>query len=134
MQDYDVARGNTQSNRNLGLECAGMISRIGANAKHNFQVGDHVLCWSPGSLATHVCINARYCIKLPDALPLDQAVTMSTAHAAMIRGLVELCNLSMGESVLIHPAAGADGAAAIRIARMLGAEVGYFFQHSVHKR
>jgi len=108
------------------LECAGLITRIGANAKHNFHVGDPVLCWSPGSLATHVCVDARYCIKLPDALPLDQAVTLSTAHAAMIRGLVELCNLAKDESVLIHPVAGADGVAAIQIARMLETKVGYF--------
>jgi NADPH:quinone reductase-like Zn-dependent oxidoreductase len=103
-----------------------MIARIGAKAKHNFQVGDHVLCWSPGSLATHVRIDARYCIKLPDTLPLDQAVTLSTAHAAMIRGLVELCNLAKNESILIHPAASADGVAAIQIARMLETTVRSF--------
>ncbi len=61
-------------------------------------------------------------------------MTLSTAHAAMIRGLVELCNLSKDKSVLIHPATGADGAAAIQIARMLEAEVGYFFRHSIRKR
>jgi NADPH:quinone reductase-like Zn-dependent oxidoreductase len=108
------------------LECAGLITRIGANANHNFQVGDPVLCWSPGSLATHVCIDARYCIKVPYAVPLDQAVTLSIAHATMIRGLVELCNLAKDESILIHLAAGPDGVAAIQIARMIGAKVGYF--------
>jgi NADPH:quinone reductase-like Zn-dependent oxidoreductase len=44
----------------------------------------------------------------------------------MIRGLVELCNLAKDESVLIHPVAGADGVAAIQIARMLETKVGYF--------
>jgi NADPH:quinone reductase-like Zn-dependent oxidoreductase len=42
----------------------------------------------------------------------------------MIRGLKELCNLDRGDSVLIHSAAGADGIAAIQIARMIGAKVG----------
>lgn len=85
-----------------------------------------MLCWSPGSLATHVQVDARYCIKLPDNLPLDEAVTLSTAYATMIRGLVELCNLAQGESVLISSAAGPDGTAAIQIARMVGAKVGWF--------
>jgi NADPH:quinone reductase-like Zn-dependent oxidoreductase len=41
----------------------------------------------------------------------------------MIRGLVELCSLAQGESVLIHSAASAEGIAAIQIARMVGAKV-----------
>ena len=84
-----------------------------------------MLCWAPGSAATHVLINTKYCIKLPDSLSFDRAVTLSTAHAAMIRGLKELCNLAHGESILIHSAAGTDGIAAIQIARMIGATVGY---------
>jgi len=82
-----------------------------------------VLCWYPGSLASHVQVDSRYCVKLPDSIPLDEAVTLSTAHAAMVRGLVELCNLSEGESVFINPATGPDGTAAIQIARTLGAKV-----------
>jgi len=85
-----------------------------------------VLCWSPGSLSTHVRIDARYCIKLPDALPFDEAVALSTAHATMVRGLVELCSLAQGESVLIHSAASPEGIAAIQIARMVGAKVWKF--------
>lgn len=103
-----------------------MICRVGTNATHNFQPGDRVLCWSPGSLSTHVRLDSRYCIKIPDALPFEEAVTLSTAHAAMIRGLVELCNLTQGENILIHSAATAEGIAAIQIARMVGAKVGIF--------
>lgn len=106
------------------MECAGRVCRIGTNGKHNLQIGDRVLCWSPGSLATHVQVDARYCIKLPDSLPLDEAVTLSIAYATMFRGLVELCNLTQGESVLISSAAGPDGTAAIQIARLVGAKVG----------
>lgn len=93
-----------------------------------------MLCWSPGSLSTYVRLDARYCIKLPDALPFGEAVTLSTAHAAMIRGLVELCNLAQGESVLIYSAASAEGIAAIQIARMVGAKVGVFSGALDYKR
>jgi NADPH:quinone reductase-like Zn-dependent oxidoreductase len=116
----------TRSIANLGLECAGNISRLGANASRQFKPGDSVLCWSPGSLATHVRVNSRYCVKIPEGLNFDEAVTFSTAHATMIRGFIELCSLSKGESVLIHSAAGAEGIAAIQIAHMIGAKVGHF--------
>jgi NADPH:quinone reductase-like Zn-dependent oxidoreductase len=82
-----------------------------------------VLCWSPGSLATHVQVDANYCVKLPDGLSFVEAVTLLTGHATMIRGLKELCNLEQGESILIHCGAGADGIAAIQIARLIGAMV-----------
>jgi NADPH:quinone reductase-like Zn-dependent oxidoreductase len=113
----------TQSKLNLGLECAGLITRTDQNAKHNFQLGDFVLCWSPGSLASHIQVDANYCVKLPDGLPFVEAVTLLTGHATMIRGLKELCNLEQGESILIHSGAGADGIAAIQIARIIGAKV-----------
>jgi NADPH:quinone reductase-like Zn-dependent oxidoreductase len=113
----------TQSKLNLGLECAGLITRIGENPKHNFQLGDFVVCWYPGSLATHVQVDANYCVKLPDGLPLVEAVTLLTGHATMIRGLKELCTLEHGESILIHSGAGAEGIAAIQIARIIGAKV-----------
>lgn len=116
----------THSKRNLGLECAGLVRRIGANAKHGFQLEDSVLCWSPGSLANYVQVDANYCVKLPQNLPFSAAVTLPTAYATMIRGLNEICNLAQGESILIHLAAGADGIAAIQISRMIGAKVRYY--------
>jgi NADPH:quinone reductase-like Zn-dependent oxidoreductase len=122
--------GITQSNQNLGLECVGLISRVGANREHNFQLGDFVLCWSPGSLATHVLVDANYCIKLPDNLPFGEAVTLPTVYANMIRGLKELCNLVHGESVLIHSSVGADGIAAIQVAQMIGAKVRFVLSRS----
>jgi NADPH:quinone reductase-like Zn-dependent oxidoreductase len=115
--------GITNSNHTLGLECAGLVSRIGASAKDSFQPGNLVLCWSPGSLATHVRVDANYCVKIPDNLTFDEVVTLPTVYATMIRGLRELCNLVRNETVLIHSAAGAEGIAAIQIAQMIGAKV-----------
>ena len=97
---------------------------MGPNAKHNLQVGDSVVCWSPGSLATHVRADAHYCVKLPDNIPFSEAVTLPTVFISMFRGLKELCSLAHGETVLIHSAAGADGIAALQIARVIGAKVG----------
>ena len=118
--------GNIQSNRNLGLECVGLITRVGANAKPDFHIGDRVLCWFPGSLASHIKLDARYCIKLPDDISTSQAVTLSTAHAALFRGLVQLCSLTDSETILINSTDEPKCTAAIQIAQMIGAEVRWF--------
>jgi NADPH:quinone reductase-like Zn-dependent oxidoreductase len=104
-----------------------MVSRVGANVKNDFQPGDFVLCWSPGSLATHVKIDAKYCVKLPNNLACGEPVISPTVYATMIRGLEELCNLDLEETVLIHSGAAAEGIAAIQIARMIGAKVRHYF-------
>ena len=74
--------------------------------------------------SNHIMVDANYCVKLPDNLPFHEAVSLPTVHASMIRGLLEICGLERGESVLIHGVGGTDGIAGIQIARTIGAEVG----------
>ena len=122
-KDFDKAMGHIHGKENLGLACAGRVSRIGANAEHEFLIGESVLCWTPGSLSNYVQVNARYCIAMPGNLSLNEAVTLPMAYGTMLRGLNEICNLAEGDSILIHNAAEAEGIAAIQISRMNGAEV-----------
>ncbi|RYP11136.1 hypothetical protein DL765_007885 [Monosporascus sp. GIB2] len=123
-QDALLALGAVHSNRGLGLECAGTITRVNPDTNYNgLQIGDRVLCWSAGSLATHVRVNAQWCVKIPDSLAFDEAVTLPTAYGTMIRGLLEVVSLATGDTVLIHSAADAMGIAAIQIAQMKGAEI-----------
>lgn len=123
-QDTLLALGHVHSNHGLGLDCAGVITRVNSGAdKDNLQVGDRVLCWSAGSLATHVRADSQRCIKIPDTLDFNEAVTIPTTYGTMIRGLIDIGSLTTMDSVLIHSAADAMGIAAIQIARMQGAEV-----------
>ena len=85
-QDYENVVKDAPSNLNLGQECAGLITRVGAKAKLQFQIGDRVLCWSPGSLASHVKTDARHCIQIPDNISTDQALSLSVSQAAAFRG------------------------------------------------
>lgn len=109
-------------NSDFGLECAGVVSHVGPD-NGDFKVGDRVLCWFPGSLATHVRVDAQWCVKLPDDLSFEEAVSLPTNFATMIRGLMEIANLARGDTVLIHSAAHPMGSAAVQIAQMTGAEV-----------
>ncbi|KAI9148933.1 CcqE [Paramyrothecium foliicola] len=124
-QDALLAQGAVHSNRGLGLESAGIVTRVSlsADGKSEFQVGDRVLVWSAGSLATHIRVSAQWAVKLPETLSFDEAVTLPTAYATMIRGLLEVGSLSSGDTVLIHSAADALGFAAIQISKLQGAEI-----------
>lgn len=115
--------GIVHSDQNLGLECAGVVSRVGPNTKDDLQVGDRVICWSPGSLATHVRANAQLCFKIPDGLSFAEAASLPTVFATAIRGLLEISDLSQGETVLIQSAAEGPGLAMIQLAKMIGAQV-----------
>ncbi|KAI9037690.1 type I polyketide synthase [Aspergillus affinis] len=123
-QDVLIATGAVHSNRGLGLESAGLITSVGELVdKQDFQVGDRVLCWSPGSLATHVRADAKRCIKIPNGLSFEEAVALPSTHATMIRGLVEIGGLASGDTVLVHSAADAMGIAAIQVAHTRGAQI-----------
>ncbi|KAK2782399.1 Type I Iterative PKS [Onygenales sp. PD_12] len=121
--DLSMAMRGADRNQHIGLDCAGVIVDVGPKANTDFKVGDRVICWYPGALATHVRVDAQWCVKIPDNLPFDEAASLVTVHATMIRGLVQISNLAQDESILIHSAAGAVGIAAIQIAQMIGAEV-----------
>ncbi|KAI8933687.1 hypothetical protein NX059_009406 [Plenodomus lindquistii] len=127
-QDVLLASGAAHGEQGLGFECAGIVSRVGTDtsastSSTDLQVGDRVLCWSSGSLATHARVDSMCCIKLPDGLSFNDAVTMPTAYATMIRGLLDISSLATGDTVLIHSAHSPMGLAGIQIARMQGAEI-----------
>ncbi|KAF2130682.1 ketoacyl-synt-domain-containing protein [Dothidotthia symphoricarpi CBS 119687] len=127
-QDVLLASGAAHGEQGLGFECAGIVSRISTNtststSSTDLQVGDRVLCWSLGSLATHVRVDSMCCIKLPDSLSFNDAVTMPTAYATMTRGLLDINSLATGDTVLINSVSSPMGLAGIQIARMQGAEI-----------
>ncbi len=106
----------------LGLECAGRITRIGADVQ-SFAVGDPVLAFGPACLASHLCIEQDRVHKLPGSMPLAQAAALPVAYFTAHYALVTLGRLRKGETVLIHGGAGGVGLAAISVAQDIGARV-----------
>ncbi len=113
---------NTWSGSQLGMECAGRVTAVGADVR-DLRIGERVLAQAPGCLASHVIVDGRMVLPLPDGLDAEAAVTMPVAFATASYALEELARVRADERVLIHAAAGGVGLAAVQIARQAGAEV-----------
>lgn len=103
-----------------GLEYAGEVIQVGERVQ-GFAVGDRVMGLAAGGgYAEQIAIHHRMAVKVPDSLSWTEAGATPevyiTAHDALLQ-----CNLTAGESVLIHAAGSGVGVAAIQIAKMMGA-------------
>ncbi|MGW0364600.1 SDR family NAD(P)-dependent oxidoreductase [Streptomyces sp. NPDC002990] len=105
----------------LGLECAGVVSAVGAGAA--FTVGQRVLAYAPGALASNVVVPALAAGPIPDHLSFAEAATLPVAFFTVQHGLEHLGRLTEGETVLVHGAAGGVGLAALQYAHQVGARV-----------
>ncbi|MEM7307331.1 MAG: SDR family NAD(P)-dependent oxidoreductase [Planctomycetota bacterium] len=107
----------------FGFECAGEVARVGAGVEHVTPGDAVVACFTPGSLASHVTLPARFVVPKPSALDWARAAALPTAWLTVWHALDDLARLAAGEWVLIHAAAGGVGTAAVRHALTLGARV-----------
>lgn len=106
----------------LGLECAGIVTRVGAGVT-DFQPGDEVIAFHKGGgFASYVTLPARYAIKKPSTLPFEQSVVFVNFVTAYY-ALAKVARLRPGERVLIHSATGGVGLAALQVATWLGAKI-----------
>ncbi|KAI1761562.1 fatty acid synthase S-acetyltransferase [Hypoxylon sp. FL1150] len=122
-RDILVAMGIVElPTRKFGLEAAGVITRIGANVT-NLEVGDRVCCLKTQAYSTFIVSEGVYCVRLPDALSLDEAASMLMPYVTSIHSLINVGRLEKGQSVLIHSACGGVGLGAIQISKMLGADI-----------
>ena len=107
----------------LGLEMAGVISRVGPNSG-DFKIGDRVMAVSAnGCITTRATIPSSLAVRLPEALSFEAAATMPICFATAIQSLIDVGQVAQGQSVLIHSSAGGVGHAAIQICKLLGAEI-----------
>ena len=106
----------------LGGECAGEVEAVGACVT-GFARGDEVIAVAAGSLATHVCADARLVIPKPAALDFARAAAVPISGVTAWHALRHLARIQSGQRVLLHAATGGVGWFALRIARAAGAEV-----------
>ncbi|ANJ68259.1 hypothetical protein A9404_03620 [Halothiobacillus diazotrophicus] len=118
----DEAVENGFSGPSLGLEFSGVVSRIGAGVTH-VKPGDDVLGFGPQCFASHVITHAGAVARKPENWSFAEAATVPTVFFTVYYALAHLAQLSEGERVLIHGAAGGVGIAAIEVARHLKAEI-----------
>jgi phthiocerol/phenolphthiocerol synthesis type-I polyketide synthase C len=118
----DEAVENGFSGATLGLEFAGIVSRVGVGASE-FRVGDEVMGFGPACFSSHVVTRAGAVAPKPQAWSFAEAATVPTAFFTAYYALKHLTDLQAGERVLIHGGAGGLGIAAIQVANHLGAEI-----------
>ncbi|KAL7906095.1 putative polyketide synthase [Trichoderma velutinum] len=128
--------------RSMGLECAGVISRVcdEARTQGGFNVGDRVMALLPGdgsaSLRSNITVPWNSSIvKVPSSITsFEEAASLPLAFTIAYSALVDAARLAPGQSVLIHAAAGAIGQAAIMLAKHLGVTDIYATAGSREKR
>jgi NADPH:quinone reductase-like Zn-dependent oxidoreductase/acyl carrier protein len=106
----------------LGLECAGSVSRVGANVK-GVKVGERVVAMAPSAFSTHAIVSAQRVARIPRRLSYESAATIPVAFLTAYYSLVTLAKIRRNEWILIHGAAGGVGLAAIQIAASKGAKI-----------
>ena len=123
-RDVLVAMGQL-NDRTTGLECAGIITRVGSQAaKHGYAVGDKVLsllCGPFGGTRAH--IEWTNVVHLPAGLEFDDAASLPVVFCTAYMCLIDIARMRRDQSVLIHAAAGGVGQAAIQLAQHIGAEI-----------
>lgn len=104
-----------------GLEYAGIVCRVGAGVTR-LKEGDRVMGVTRfGAYASHLNIDARYLIPLPDSWSFAEGASYLVQALTAYYGLKELGHIREGQTVLIHSAAGGVGLWANRIAKQFNA-------------
>jgi phthiocerol/phenolphthiocerol synthesis type-I polyketide synthase C len=106
----------------LGLECAGIVARVGDGVTH-VRTGDHVIALTRDGFANYATVPASGVRAIPTGLDFAAAASMPVAFATAYYGLVTLAGIGPEDVVLLHGGAGGVGLAALQIARLRGATV-----------
>nr|WP_249136435.1 NAD(P)-dependent alcohol dehydrogenase [Bradyrhizobium tropiciagri] len=112
--------------RAIGSDFSGIVISVGAGVTR-FKPGDAVFGLArlkqSGALGEAVVTSESCLAKKPDSISFADAACLGTPGVTAWNGLVDKADLKRGQSVFINGCTGAVGAAAVQIARMLGAIV-----------
>lgn len=103
----------------LGLECAGIVSEVGAGS--HWQVGDRVCALlAGGGMAEEVVVDGRHVLPAPEGLSLVEAAVLPEVYATAWLNLFRLGALKPGEKALLHAGASGVGSAGIQLCKAFG--------------
>ena len=106
-----------------GGEIAGVVEAVG-DGVDELAIGDRVIAMTGfGGFATHLCVGAARCLKIPDEMPFEDASCLVLTYGTSHHALKDRAKLQAGETLLILGAAGGVGAAAIELGKAAGARV-----------
>jgi NADPH:quinone reductase-like Zn-dependent oxidoreductase len=110
----------------VGTDVSGVIEAVGAGVT-DFALGDRVYARGgvtrDGANAEYVAVPASDVAAKPQSLDHTESAAIPHAILTAWQALIELANLSKGQTVLIHGAAGGVGHLAVQLARWRCAKV-----------
>ncbi|MCJ1283110.1 hypothetical protein MMC26_002437 [Xylographa opegraphella] len=109
------------SNSNFGLECAGIVTRVGPEC--DIKPGTRIMMTGGNCFKTFARGKAACTWKIPAKMSFLEAAAIPAQFGTAWIALKNMARLQAGETILIHAGAGGTGQAAIQIAQFLGATV-----------
>ena len=108
----------------LGLEGAGVITKVGENVK-DFKIGDKISYASVplGSYSSHRNYSTKNLVKVPENIDLEIAATLMTKGLTTFYLLHKTYPVKSGQTILFHAAAGGVGQIFGQWAKSLGCTV-----------
>ena len=106
-----------------GSEVSGVVKEVGEGVTH-VKPGDRVLGntgW--GGMAEELLIESRRLIKIPDAMPFDEAAAFIMTYGTSYYALKDRGHMKPGDSLLVLGAAGGVGLSAVELGKAMGARV-----------
>lgn len=107
-----------------GCECAGIIRKVGSCVSE-FRPGDAVVCTNNITFGGHsniVTMNKKYVYRKPENVTFEEISGLTLVFMVNYH-MFKLANVSKGDRILIHGAAGGVGHIAVQMAKLRGAEV-----------
>ncbi|MFY1674503.1 NAD(P)H-quinone oxidoreductase [Plantactinospora sp. WMMB334] len=106
-----------------GLECAGVVSAVGAGVT-GWRVGDAACALlSGGGYAERVAVPAGQLLPVPEGVDLVDAAALPEVACTVWSNVVQLARLGIGETLLVHGGGSGIGTFAIQLGAALGATV-----------
>jgi len=106
-----------------GGELSGVVEAVGEGVTA-LRRGDRVVAMTGwGGLAERVAVHAGRCLKIPDAMPFDEAAGFAMTYGTVYYALKDRAQLQAGETLFVPGAAGGIGSAAVELGKAMGARV-----------
>jgi acyl transferase domain-containing protein/NADPH-dependent curcumin reductase CurA len=121
-RDVLIALGRYPDAELMGSDAAGVVVETAPDVT-DVAVGDRVMGLFDGALGSAAVTDHRLVAPIPDGWTFVEAAAVPTVFTTAYYGLADLAGLRPGQRLLVHAAAGGVGLAAIRLARLWGAEV-----------
>jgi len=106
-----------------GLEMAGIVESVGERVSA-WAPGDRVMALlGGGGYGSKLAVHERMLMRVPPNIALTSAASIPEVFLTAYDAMFSQCELSMGESVLIHAAGSGVGTAAIQLAASQGCRI-----------